>query len=137
RYGWPLVWMGLRVEADLAARSPRRAGAGADQAGARVAALAAVAEALPLHTPSARACHALALVERDRVAGVLDEGRCAAAVSAARELADPHRLAYALLRFGEAAAAAGQRNAAVAALREAGDIAQALGAAPLAAAIAG
>ncbi|HTE59920.1 MAG TPA: AAA family ATPase [Solirubrobacteraceae bacterium] len=116
RYAWPLVSLGLRVEAETAERDEPRA-----------AALARIAAELAAETPQARAHRALADAERRRIAG--DAGGWAEAAAAWRAAGEPHPLAYALLRLAEAA---DDRDAASEAAREAGEIAARLGADPLA-----
>ncbi len=116
RYRWPLVWLGLRVEAE--AGEPDRG---------RVAALRALAGALPGRTPAARAYRALALAETRR-----DAADWGAVAAACRELGDPYLAAYALLRRASAAGASGDRDGVPAPLLEALRLARTLGAAPLA-----
>ena len=110
RYAWPLVWLGLRAEADMATlardrREPPPADAGAD-------ALVRHAADLPLGTPAARAYAALLEGERARLAGDPARDAWEAAAAAWRETAEPHRLAYALLRLGRprSPAATGRRR---------------------------
>ena len=76
RYGWPLVWFGLRVEAEAAAPDRQR-----------VAALAAAAAELPSETAPARAHRALALAEHARAAAATADW--AGAVREARASRDP------------------------------------------------
>jgi DNA-binding NarL/FixJ family response regulator len=114
RYAWPLVWLGLRVEAEAPEPDPDR-----------VAALRAIAGELPATTTPARALRALAEAE---VAPAPD---WAAAVEACRAADDPYLVAHALLRAAQADCAAGRRDAAAPALEEAAQLAAALGAAPL------
>ncbi|MGN6867721.1 MAG: helix-turn-helix transcriptional regulator [Solirubrobacteraceae bacterium] len=117
-YRWPLIWLGLRLEA------------GAPSAAAdRVSALAEAAATLPAPTPPTRAYRALAAAEQARVAG--DTARWSEAVEVCRREGDPYLIAYALLRAAEADVAAGAREQAAAALEEAARLAEALGAAPL------
>jgi ATP/maltotriose-dependent transcriptional regulator MalT len=116
RYRWPLVWLGLRLEAEAL-----------EPDGERVTALCALAESLPGRTPAAEAYRALALAEGQPGAA----GRRAAA-AACRALGDPYLIAYALLREADAACASGDRDAAPAPLAEALRLATALGATPLA-----
>jgi DNA-binding CsgD family transcriptional regulator len=118
RYRWPLLWLGLRLEADL--EEPD-----AD----RVAALTAMADALPTRTPPTLAQRALATAEAARAAG--RDAPWDDAVEATRAAGDPFYIAYALLRVGEAACAAGDRDAAAAALEESAQLAARMGAAPL------
>ena len=81
RYSWQLVWQGLRVEAEASEPAPEQ-----------VAALAAMAGALPATTPPTLAYRALADAE---VAPAPD---WEAVVEACRAAEDPYLVAYALLR---------------------------------------
>jgi DNA-binding CsgD family transcriptional regulator len=118
RFRWPLLWLGLRTEADLAKPD-------ADF----VAALTAIAEALPATTPPTIAQRALAAAEAQRAAG--GDPPWAEIVETTRAAGDPFYTAYALLRLGEAACAAGDRERAGAALEESAGLAGRIGAAPL------
>jgi DNA-binding NarL/FixJ family response regulator len=114
RYSWPLVWLGLRVEAEAP-----------EPAADRVAALRAMAGELPAKTTPALALRSLAEAE------VSHEPDWAAAIEACRATDDPYLVAHALLRSAQADCAAGSRDAAGPALEEAARLAAALGAAPL------
>jgi DNA-binding NarL/FixJ family response regulator len=114
RYGWQLVWLGLRVEAEASEPAPER-----------VAALVAMAGAMPATTTPALAYRALADAE------VAPASNWEAAVEACREAEDPYLVAYALLRSAEAGCADGARDAAAPALEEAARLAASMGAAPL------
>jgi DNA-binding NarL/FixJ family response regulator len=118
RYQWPVVWLGLRLEAEAAEPVPER-----------LAALSTLADSLAATTPDARGCRALAAAEAARATG--EPADWAHAVSVCRGARDPYRLAYALLRQADAACAAGDRDEATAALREAARMAEDLGAIPL------
>jgi DNA-binding CsgD family transcriptional regulator/tetratricopeptide (TPR) repeat protein len=118
RYRWPLVWLGLRVEAEAAA-----------PAAERVTALAELAGTLPATTPAAHTYRALAAAEAGRARGVAPDWP--AAIDAARAGDDPYPLAYALLRHAEALCAGGERDSAASALEEAAGLAATLGAVPL------
>ena len=113
RYEWPLIAIGLRVEAD-GTPDPERVGA-----------LEARADALPATTPHDRAQKALAAAEAARARAEPGAQEWAAAVGAAREAGEPHTLAYALLRAAEA----GDKQTGP----EGAGLAERLGAAPLAA----
>jgi DNA-binding CsgD family transcriptional regulator/tetratricopeptide (TPR) repeat protein len=117
RYTWPLLWMGLRVEAELG-----------DADGAT--ALTTTTAQLPTETPAGRGYRELVAAEAVRAGG--GEPDWAAAVAHWRTAADPHLLAYALLRQAEVALAHGERDAAASALAEGSAAARALGATPLA-----
>jgi ATP/maltotriose-dependent transcriptional regulator MalT len=117
-YRWPVVWLGMRVEAE--ARTV---------AADRVSALSDVAAGLPAKTRPARAYRALTAAERARAAGAPDGWP--EAIDTCRQGGDPYLLAYALLRGAEADCAVGERERAAPALAEAVRVAEALGAAPL------
>jgi ATP/maltotriose-dependent transcriptional regulator MalT len=111
RYDWPLIAIGLRVEAD-GTPDPDRVGA-----------LVARAAALPATTPHDRAQQALAAAEAARARAEPAAEKWAAAIGAARATGEPHTLAYALLRAAEA----GDKQAGP----EGAALAERLGAAPL------
>jgi DNA-binding NarL/FixJ family response regulator len=119
RYWWPLVWLGLRVEAEAPEPSAER-----------VAALTDVAAGMPVRTPPSRTYRALAAAEAARARGA--DADWTAAVEACRAEGDPYLVAYALLRSADADCAADRRDAATASLAEAIRLADELGAAPLA-----
>jgi pentatricopeptide repeat protein len=112
RYGWPLVWLGQRVEAEAP-----------EPAEDRIAALDALAGTLAAATPRARGYRALAAAETG--------GDWAEAVDACRLAGDPYPLTYALVRHAERLCTQGDRDGAAAPLGEAIGLAEALGAAPL------
>ena len=118
RYAWQLVWLGLRVEAEASEPAPDR-----------VAALEALWRDCPWprrrRSPTARSRPR----ESARVAG--RDANWSEAIDASRKAGDPYLIAYALLRQGEVACAAGDREGASAAVQEAARLAAALGAAPL------
>ncbi len=114
RYAWLLVWLGLRVEAEASEPAPER-----------VAALVAMAGALPATTLPTLAYRALADAE---VAPAPDWD---AVVEACRAAEDPYLVAYALLRSARASFADGGREIAVPVLVEAAQAAAGMGAAPL------
>jgi ATP/maltotriose-dependent transcriptional regulator MalT len=118
RYSWQLVWLGLRVEAEASEPAPER-----------VAELEALSRELSAATLPALAYQALAAAESARVAD--DDANWSAAIAATRAAGDPYLLAYALLRHGEVACAAADRESASPAVQEAARLATALGAAPL------
>jgi DNA-binding CsgD family transcriptional regulator len=94
-----------------------------------VAALTRMADALPAQTPPTNAQRALASAEARRAAGGAPPW--AEVVETTRAAGDPFYTAYALLRLGEAACAAGDRERAGAALEESAQLAARIGAAPL------
>jgi DNA-binding CsgD family transcriptional regulator len=118
RYRWPLLWLGLRMEADSS-----------NPAADRVTALTAAADALPATTPAGVAYRALTAAEAARAAARAPSW--ADAVDACRDAEDPYLTAYALLRHAEVACAAGNRESATPAVQEAARLAGATGAAPL------
>jgi DNA-binding CsgD family transcriptional regulator/tetratricopeptide (TPR) repeat protein len=133
RVAWPLVWLGMRVEADRAAIARGRRTAADPEEQAWAEELSRIAEGLKAPNPRAQGFAALFEAERLRLAG--DAGRDAwrAAEAAWRAAGEPHPLAYALLRIGEAELAGGDREAAGEAVREAAALARSIGAEPLAA----
>ena len=129
RYAWPLVWLGLRIDADAAAAARERGEPAPEDLRGRAAGLAELAAGLPAVTARATGFRALVAPEAARVAGAAADW--ADAVEAWRRLAEPHMLAYALMRDAEASAAAGDRPRAEVAAREAAAHLRALGAQPL------
>jgi hypothetical protein len=119
RYGWPLIWLGMRVEAESG-----------DPDGERVAALARLAETFPVPTGELAAYRALTAAEQARRDGTAAPWE--AAVAAARAGNAPFLLAYALLRLAEALAGSGDRGAAASAVTEAIALADDVGAEPVA-----
>ena len=115
RYRWPLVWLGLRIEAEAAEPDAER-----------IAALNELAAELPAQTPAPRAYRALAAAEAAR-----PSADWAPAVQACREAGDPYLLAYALLRRAQSACGEGDRDGATAPVREAVRLAAAMSAEPL------
>ncbi len=118
RYRWPLIWFGLRIEAEAGEADP-----------SRVAALGAEAADVAAIEPSARAFQALAAAELARITGTGPDW--AAAVEAARQAGDLYLLAYALLRSAQDACAAGERDDAGPLLDESARLSVRLGAEPL------
>jgi DNA-binding CsgD family transcriptional regulator len=160
RYAWPLLWLGLRVEAEemISSRDRRQDVPPASEQ--RRAELAATAVNLLTKTPPAIGYQAMAAAEQSRGDGpatpsavgfredgspdafamgsLADDlveppvgGRWPAAVGAWRDAGEPYLLAYCLVRLAEACLAAGARTAAVEAIREAHELAAKLGAEPL------
>ncbi|HEY3868602.1 MAG TPA: AAA family ATPase [Actinocrinis sp.] len=129
RYLWELLARGAGAEADAAAGAGA-AGAPDEQTVRRIATAAA---ALPVHTPVQELCRGLTEAELLRAAG----DRAADAlwgglVQAADACGAPvHLRAYLRLRLAHGAAAAGRRDEAAAAVREARALAEPLGARPL------
>jgi ATP/maltotriose-dependent transcriptional regulator MalT len=131
RYAWPLLWLGMRIEADEATRARDRRVEVPELSLERRDDLAAVAAELTAVTPPARGYLALVTAEQARAAGQDDTGAWSAAVTAWREAGEPYPLAYALLRLAEVQCGTDRQQAA-ASVSEARAIATRLGAAPLA-----
>lgn len=132
RYAWPLVWLGMRTEADLATSARDRRQSVSPVVMTRAAELGRLAAALPALTPSAHAYNATVAAEQVRVADGPAAATWSTAALAWRRAREPHLLAYALLRFATAALADGDRDTPARAVREAAGIARELGAVPLA-----
>ena len=132
RYGWPLIWMGMRVEADVAELARDRRADALEGHDERVAALAALARTFPTPSTETRVYQRLADAERARVDAIPDAGPWEAAAAAARDAQATHLVAYAVLRAGEVHAALGDRDGAARAVAEAIELADRLRAAPLA-----
>jgi DNA-binding CsgD family transcriptional regulator len=118
RRRWPLLWLGLRTEAEVPEPEPER-----------VQWLRSLVDELPVSTPSSRTYHRLAVAEGRRADG--DVSDWASVVEAARAEGDPYLQAYALLRGAEQAVAAGERDSAVPLLEESVRLAVEMGAQPL------
>jgi DNA-binding CsgD family transcriptional regulator/tetratricopeptide (TPR) repeat protein len=134
RYTWPLVWLGMRAEADEATRLRTRRGVIPGQLTARCADLARFAAEMPAPSqfPALMAYRSLVAAEHARAGESDDAGLWAAAVDGWRTADRPFQLSYALTRLAEAAAASGDRDQAASAVREAHAIAERLGATPIA-----
>ena len=126
RYRWPLVCLGIRLEADrlVAARLAKRPVEGT---GLWLATLIGEVERLPVKSPSDDGYHALCVAEYARAEGV-DNGEWASAVVSIRELRNVYRLAYTLFRSAEALKHAGLPAAAIAAAGESRKLSSGLGA---------
>jgi DNA-binding CsgD family transcriptional regulator/tetratricopeptide (TPR) repeat protein len=107
RYAWPLVWLGTRVEADLAT--------GPGQPGAALRALAAT---IPATTPPARAYQALTAAEVARLEHRDEVAAWRAAVAAAGAAEEAYPLCYSLFRLAEAQCAHGETAGATVTARE-------------------
>jgi DNA-binding CsgD family transcriptional regulator len=118
RYRWPLVWLGLRIEAETP--DPERD---------RVEWLRSLAAELPTSTPSSRTYHALAVAEASRADG--GAGDWLSAVEAARAEGDPYLEAYALLRAAGQAVGAGERELATPMVEQSARLSAEMGAEPL------
>ncbi len=129
RYKWPVLSLAARIEAERALTATDKADV------ARMAALREVAAAMAATTTADRAHRALVDAEATRLAGAGEVEAWSTAVGAWRETGEPFGLAYALLRHAAARSAAGDIEAASASAREALELAEAMGAAPLTEAI--
>jgi DNA-binding CsgD family transcriptional regulator len=132
RYAWPLLWTGMRVEADEATRYRDRREPVPGELTRRCADLAAAAEQLATPAPSSRGYRALVAAEQARAGGAAGTGAWQAAAAAWQDTEEPHPLAYALLRLAEAHSQAGDREEAARTVQRAHAIADRLGAAPIA-----
>jgi hypothetical protein len=118
QYLWPVIWLGLRIEAKEAEPQSERAEA-----------LRTLAAEVPATTPSTRAYQALAAAEG--APATVQSTDWADAVEASRRSGDPYPLAYALLRRSAEAVGVGDRDGAAAMLQEATLLASQTGAQPL------
>ena len=141
RYAWPLVWLGMRVEADEATRCRDRREEVPAQSAHRCAELARTAAQLATPAPPWRGYQALVSAEHARAAGA-EHARAAGtdqaaawsqAATAWQDAEEPYPLAYALLRLAEAHCAAGERQRAAEPVQQAHALAARIGAAPIAA----
>jgi DNA-binding CsgD family transcriptional regulator/tetratricopeptide (TPR) repeat protein len=132
RYLWPLLWLAARTEADDATRARDRREEIPDGAAARYQELASLAAGLTVPNAASRGYQALVTAELVRATGQDDVTIWSAAAGAWQEAAEPYPLAYTWLRLAEAAAAAGDRQAAGQAVRDAYALARRVGAAPIA-----
>jgi ATP/maltotriose-dependent transcriptional regulator MalT len=133
RYAWPLLWLGMRVEADDAVRHRDLRQPVPAEVTERCARLAALAAQVQAPAPSAEAYRELTAAEHARAEGADTPADWLAAVTGWRRAAEPHPLCYALLRLAEARTAAGDLDGAADSVRESHALAQRLGAAPIAA----
>jgi DNA-binding CsgD family transcriptional regulator/tetratricopeptide (TPR) repeat protein len=132
RYAWPLVWLGLRIEADEATRSRDRREAIPASTAQHSAELAGLADRLSTPAAPSRGYQALTAAEQARAGGTDAEAAWAAAVAAWRAAEEPYPLSYALLRQAEAATERGDRDVATQAVGEAQALAERIGAGPIA-----
>ena len=132
RYIWPVLWLAARAEADEATRARDRREEIPDGTAARYRELASRAAAMATPNASSRGYQALVTAELARAAGEADVTAWQAAAEAWQAAAEPYPLAYTWLRLAEAAAAAGDRQAAGRGVRLAHALASRVGAAPIA-----
>lgn len=137
RYAWPLLWLGMRLEADEATLARDRREQVPAVSRQRRGELAALAEGLHAPTLATAGYQALTAAEQARADAAVAPGPWATAVAAWRMAGEPYPLAYALLRLAEARMAADDRDSAAAAVQEAYATADRIGAKPLAAEAAG
>jgi tetratricopeptide (TPR) repeat protein len=133
RYAWPLLWLGMRIEADDATRHRDRREPVPAEITDRCATLAGLAAQVQTPAPAWEAYRELIAAEHARAHGADTPATWLAAVTAWRRAAEPYQLSYVLLRLAEAQTAAGDLDAAARAVRESHALAGRLGAAPIAA----
>jgi DNA-binding CsgD family transcriptional regulator/tetratricopeptide (TPR) repeat protein len=133
RYAWPLLWLGMRIEADDATRHRDRREPVPAEITDRCARLAGLAAEVQTPAPGWEAYRELTAAEHARAEGTGTPATWLAAVSGWQRAAEPYPLCYALLRLAEAQTAAGDLDAAAGAVRESHALARRLGAAPIAA----
>ncbi|MGN6870554.1 MAG: helix-turn-helix transcriptional regulator [Solirubrobacteraceae bacterium] len=130
RYKWPLMSQGARVEAELAVAA-RDAGEPASGAEQQIAELHEAAERTAATMPAHSGHLALVRGEHARVRREQEVEAWADAIAACRAMNEPLPLAYALLRHAETLTGHGQTETAAMSAREALELAQMMGAAPL------
>ena len=132
RYAWPLLWLGLLIEADDATRYRDRREPVPAELSERCALLAGLAAQVQSPAPSWEAYRELVAAEHARADGTATPETWRAAVSAwQRAAAEPYPLAYALLRLAETLTAAGDVEEAARAVRQSHALARRLGAASI------
>jgi DNA-binding CsgD family transcriptional regulator/tetratricopeptide (TPR) repeat protein len=131
RYAWPLLWLGMRVEADDAARARDLHQKVPEETARRCASLEAVAARFPVPAAPSRGYQALVAAENMRATGTAAAPAWSAAVTVWQAADEPYPLSYALLRLAEAHNAAGDRQSAQAAVQRAHSLAQRVGAEPV------
>jgi DNA-binding CsgD family transcriptional regulator/tetratricopeptide (TPR) repeat protein len=137
RYAWPLIWLGMRVEADEVTRARDRREDTPPQVRERCEGLAGLAASLITPAPLECGYRVMVAAEHARATGAGEAEAWSAAVQAWRETPEPYLLAYALLRVAEAHCASGfrpgtDRAAATATVAEAHAIADRIGAVSIA-----
>jgi DNA-binding CsgD family transcriptional regulator len=95
RYAWPLLWLGMRIEADTATATAPLSSDAAD-------ALHNLAATLPASTPPAQAYQALIAAETARLDRTDEIAAWQAAVAATRTAEEAYPLCYSLFRLAEA-----------------------------------
>ena len=133
RYAWPLLWLGMRLEADEATRHRDRREAVPGDLTARCAAVAQAAAGLQVLSASWAAYRELIAAERSRAAGEDTPATWQAVVSTWEDAEDAFPLAYCQLRLAEALTAAGGLDEAARAVGQCYTLARRLRAEPVAA----
>jgi DNA-binding CsgD family transcriptional regulator/tetratricopeptide (TPR) repeat protein len=133
RYAWPLLWLGMRVEADDATWYRDRREPVPARTAQRCGDLTEIAAQAATPSPASRGYQALMAAEYARAARAGEVTAWSLAVAAWQEVDEPWPFAYALLRLAEAHCAAGNAPAGAAAVQQAHAIAERIGAAPIAA----
>jgi DNA-binding CsgD family transcriptional regulator len=131
RYAWPVLWLGIRIEADDATRFRDRREEVPPDIARRCAEFAAIAARLETPAPPFHAYRELVRAEHARAGGTGAASAWATAVTAWRDAGEPYPLSYALLRLAEARVAEGDAATAAGAIQEAHALAERLGAAPI------
>ncbi len=133
RYAWPLLWLGMRVEADDATRHRDLREQVPARTEQRCAELTRTAAEFATPSPGTRGYQALVAAEHARAAGADQAAAWSQTVAAWQSTDEPYPLAYAQLRLAEAHCAVGDWQSAGQAVRLAHGIAERIGAAPIAA----
>jgi predicted ATPase/DNA-binding CsgD family transcriptional regulator len=133
RYCWPVLWLGMRVEADEAIRFRDRREDVPARIAQRCAQIAGIAATMQIEAAPLQGYQALVTAEQARADGEDSVPLWEAAVAAWRRAAEPYMLSYALLRLAEVHFTAGDREEAARAVQQAYALADKLGAAPIAA----
>jgi ATP/maltotriose-dependent transcriptional regulator MalT len=133
RYCWPVLWLGMRVEADEATRFRDRREPVPARITQRCAQIAGIAATMQIAAAPLQGYQALVTAEHARAAGEDSVTVWKVAVAAWQRAGEPYMLSYALLRLAEARSTAGDRDEAARAVQQAYALADKLGAAPIAA----
>jgi DNA-binding CsgD family transcriptional regulator/tetratricopeptide (TPR) repeat protein len=133
RYCWPVLWLGMRVEAEEAVRFRDRREVVPERIAARCEQVAAIAAVMQTASPSGTGYQALVAAEQARAAGTGGPAMWAAAAAAWQRAAEPYLLSYSLLRLAESCSSGGDRDEAARAVQQAYALAERVGAAPIAA----
>ncbi len=121
RYAWPLVWLAMRIEADMGAAGTRPV---RDETGRERERLTALARAIPAATPPALAYQAMVEAEAARLDRNDEVTAWQRAVDANRASGEAFPLCYSLFRLAEAQVANASPEAATAAAAECLDLAE-------------